>query len=638
MLTTSSFRATFPCEKKKKIDWRETRGETADLFDTERAMQPNHRRAAQMPHAPFTVLLHSSFFFPPLFFLVLSSKNNSLRRLAADTFTSNPTNAPTVPDSSTFTTFSIMTRRVGTLRVTAPPPSPSSPPHPQLCSQSPTPCPTPCLTPHTPTTNSSDPSPKPTPSNALPPPDVHTTSNRQPPLSKNLRWTAVALVSKLSSELERPSAAVADEVAHAASIDMRQRYPHRDTAPVERNTRRRVYDALKVMVAVGCIQRNAKDLRWIGVNHLRHPAYSAPSESQEKDNQDTSEARQSHAISVAAMRVAIHDSRRRIARKKAIAQELQHRIRAFEALHQKRMHQQEPNLPTNRKRLFEESQRFPFPLTLVKGNRPEVTHSSDRSRMRIFTSTPFSLYSETDIVTMLAEDYEMPVKKPRLSHMPRSPRPSQNEAAKQECHIVDIKSHTVAVHRISIPKSTTTTQGESGEYPGPPTGNDHLGDEMQPTSMGHKSRDEPLVVPNPAVKVEQHIAEGRDMHDEVCGFAQHSPHRRPRSPRVFEYDDDLLDDPQHRFSPVTPPVPLEFTRKSSSRDSRQAFANNSEDLICEEELSIPPLPSGDTPSGGSGNELPLSWKGDEDDPGLEHVVLEQVLTDSSSFLSPQMDR
>ena len=195
---------------------------------------------------------------------------------------------------------------------------------------------------------------------------------RHPPLSKNLRWTAVALVSKLQTDRERPAAAVADEVAQAATRDMLRRFPGRDVAPVERNTRRRVYDALKVMVAVGSLQRFAKRLRWIGVDHLQMPiAGQRPP-----------------------LNVQLCESRRRIGKKKALIAELNRSLAAYQSLLRLRKSTEDTVL---------EKDKLPFPLVLVKSTGVKLRFSSDRRRLQILSESSFSLYSETDVVVKMSE-------------------------------------------------------------------------------------------------------------------------------------------------------------------------------------------------------------------------------------------
>ena len=72
-------------------------------------------------------------------------------------------------------------------------------------------------------------------------------NGNSPPLcGKNLRWTAVALARKLRADRERSSTELCDEVAADAAAEARALHPGRDVSGVERNTRRRVYDAMKV--------------------------------------------------------------------------------------------------------------------------------------------------------------------------------------------------------------------------------------------------------------------------------------------------------------------------------------------------------------------------------------------------------
>lgn len=189
-----------------------------------------------------------------------------------------------------------------------------------------------------------------------------------PPFSKNLRWTAVTVVQSLTNVTPplRPCAQVTDEVAVAALRDMRQKYPHRDLHAVERNARRRVYDALKVMTAVGSIQRRGKSLKWMGVQHL--------------------------VGDVHALKNTVMNKRLVILRKRDRLQAILQRVVAFRQNVERRT--LDNDTPTIHKKL-----RFPF--ILLKGVKPSIVRSSDRKRLNLNMKQSFHLFSETDVVTML---------------------------------------------------------------------------------------------------------------------------------------------------------------------------------------------------------------------------------------------
>lgn len=308
-----------------------------------------------------------------------------------------------------------MTHRVGNLRVIAPPPSTTPSPTPSPTLPNPHPSsprqPPPAITTAshtTPTAHSCHtlpPATSPPVSSALSDsthaPDLTSlpAKPREIPLGKNLRWTAVALAAKLSAEHERPSAAVADEIALSASKDLQRTNPERDAAAVERNTRRRVYDALKVMVAAGCIQREGKALRWIGVEDLR-PGGPLKDKCPEP----------------ARLRVTICESRRRLSRKRAMQRELENRIAAFERLVKRRADEAAAGLSPPPGCIH-------FPMVVVKAVDPQVSYSSDRKRMRVSTPDKFCIYTESDLVVMLTERRrsrgQAPSKKPRVTKKSR---------------------------------------------------------------------------------------------------------------------------------------------------------------------------------------------------------------------------
>lgn len=204
------------------------------------------------------------------------------------------------------------------------------------------------------------------------------TKSRDTPQGKNLRWTAVALVNKLSQERELLSSAVADDIALAASNDLLRAHPNRDAAAIERNTRRRVYDALKVMVAAGCVQKEGKALRWIGVDDLRRASCNAPN------------------LKQTAVRVAICKSRRSIAQKRGDLHDIQMRVAAF----QRFLSQRQGDFSDTAQSYDD---RLQFPFILVKAKDPNISFTPGKRRVRIDTHSEFKLYSETDLVCLMAD-------------------------------------------------------------------------------------------------------------------------------------------------------------------------------------------------------------------------------------------
>lgn len=253
-----------------------------------------------------------------------------------------------------------MTRPIGNHRVTAPPPSSSCP-----------------------ISNS--------PRHRSP-----STKTRDTPQGKNLRWTAIALVDKLSRDRELLSSVVADEIALAASDDLLLAHPNRDAAAVERNTRRRVYDALKVMVAAGCVQKEGKALRWIGVDDLRQGSCNVPHPRQ------------------TTIRVSICKVRRSIANKKGILSDIQKRITAFQRFLSRRQENAFAPVPTENK--------LQFPFVLVKAKTPIVTYSPGKKRVRVNTPSKFKLYSESDLICMMVERRKSRIATKKRSRVSRNAR------------------------------------------------------------------------------------------------------------------------------------------------------------------------------------------------------------------------
>ena len=209
---------------------------------------------------------------------------------------------------------------------------------------------------------------------------------------KNLRWTAVALAAKMRRERERLSLHVADEVAAEAARETRLSHPSKDVSSVERNTRRRVYDALKVMVAVGVIRRFGKSLTWVGYSHHHQQKQQ---HQQQKQQQSCEKERNGTAGNDcvnedgSATKSDISEIRAAITTKRANAQRLRTAIASLEAL----TSAHPPSSPDCA---------LSLPFILVRGAKvKQLLASSTRDRMRIRLDGAFRLYSETDIAQLL---------------------------------------------------------------------------------------------------------------------------------------------------------------------------------------------------------------------------------------------
>lgn len=245
---------------------------------------------------------------------------------------------------------------------------------------------------------------------ASPPAGALARGGRSPPLGKrsarpptsahcgkNLRWTTIALARKMSADGERLSLHVADEVAAEAAAEALAASPGRDVAAIERNTRRRVYDALKVMVAVGAIARSGKSLRWVGVAGLRAAGKppSSPAGRAAPLARARAGARKAHAV--------LLGKRRR-------AHELAGQLAAFED------HRKARRAMNGKKGGGAGLQvRFPFVLIAARGL-PEAGVGDDHGKVQLRFERPFGLFAETDIVTLLA------TKNPSRARRPRSSR------------------------------------------------------------------------------------------------------------------------------------------------------------------------------------------------------------------------
>lgn len=209
-------------------------------------------------------------------------------------------------------------------------------------------------------------------------------------------------MSILSEDEEQSAATVADRIVRTACEDAETQHPGRDAVPIERNARRRVYDALKVMVSVGSVQRDAKRLRWIGVDHI----------------QDKSACLQNKAASkYSQLKIAICKARTTIGRKKAMAEELQRRIDAFHIVQVRRRTEQSSQSHKQRRAMLH---KFYFPLMFINAKDPAVTLSRGRAVVRVDTTAPFTLFSETDVVCRLAERYAPGAKRVRRNRAARA--------------------------------------------------------------------------------------------------------------------------------------------------------------------------------------------------------------------------
>lgn len=304
-------------------------------------------------------------------------------------------------------------------------------------------------------------------------------SVRQPPASKNLRWTASVVHSLLSShpslthDANLIAARVAALASHAAvnvfpsesqglskpnasssnldelissgcnkdlPKDKRKRKKKlsipdipilssdaqawSSISAVERNARRRVYDTLKVMASAGCLLKQGKHISWIGVDYLRRPFSHPP-------------------LRPAAVHpgVAVCFKRYSIARKRIMLAEFQRRIRAFSQLHHQGSRTTDPfNAPApngesadctsaqgalskpgignKRRRTQAPPPRLDFPFLLIRAGNPEVLCSPDRHFIQVTARHSLKLFSETDVVCLLAERRLSASKKLRKTVLP----------------------------------------------------------------------------------------------------------------------------------------------------------------------------------------------------------------------------
>lgn len=235
-----------------------------------------------------------------------------------------------------------------------------------------------------------------------PPPNEATNAKATTMCGKNLRWTAVALARKMAEVRERPSSLVCDEVAADAAAEARALHPSCDVHAVERNTRRRVYDALKVMCALGCITRveKTKTLVWVGPY-----AAARRGEQQQQNTKPQSPAAKELAEKVASARASV-------GRKRARARQLCAALSNYDA-HVKRRRVAGDS---------DDSTRLSFPFVLTAGVAPvKMPESADSVRLSF--PKPVNIYTETDVVALLAprpKSRRLKLKRPRVS-CPQTP-------------------------------------------------------------------------------------------------------------------------------------------------------------------------------------------------------------------------
>jgi len=177
----------------------------------------------------------------------------------------------------------------------------------------------------------------------------------------------------MREEVHRPSSVVCDEVAADAAAEARAAHPGRDVSAVERNTRRRVYDALKVMCALGCIRRHEnKYLYWVGLQAIS-PSFSRP--------------RTIHKIHYNAE---IAQLRKNIGRKRKKARELGAALAAFDQLKKR-------NVAHSRN--GDDLKIISFPFVLVAGN--PVSQNVKNDAVTLEYVQPVDVYTEAAIVQML---------------------------------------------------------------------------------------------------------------------------------------------------------------------------------------------------------------------------------------------
>ncbi len=254
---------------------------------------------------------------------------------------------------------------------------------------------------------------------------------------KNLRWTAVALARKMAQVRERESTIVCDEVAADAAAEARAMHPSCDVHAVERNTRRRVYDALKVMCALGCISRveKTKTLIWVG-----------PYAAKRKEKKPLSPAAKELADKVAKTRASI-------GRKRAQARQLCATLSNYDVHMERRRAAGD----------VDNSARIAFPFVLTAGAAPvHLPEPSDRVRLHF--PKQVNIYTETDVVALLAP-------RPK-SRRPRMKRP-----------------------RVICPESTPVTKVKSGALvTSPATAERHVVPPTPPPALSLHHEDDALNV------------------------------------------------------------------------------------------------------------------------------------------------
>lgn len=227
--------------------------------------------------------------------------------------------------------------------------------------------------------------------------------------AKNLRWTSVALCEKMRREKTGISSQVADEVAAEAAAQVKEVHPEREVSHVERNTRRRVYDALKVLVAIGCIDRDTKSLQWIGVDHVRnlwmddvpteaeyaamglsrsYPGIGGNRKGEDVVKSDNEEEKRQRHMENRNMRI-------RIGAKKTIAKRLAKQISTYEAV---RKRKREQNAPVDKN-----MQSIGFPMLVIKGKPEAIKVANKYHRVTTLHKAKPRVYTEADIVNLMCE-------------------------------------------------------------------------------------------------------------------------------------------------------------------------------------------------------------------------------------------
>lgn len=164
------------------------------------------------------------------------------------------------------------------------------------------------------------------------------------------------------------------------------------------------------MEAAGCIQRDGKSLRWLGIHDLaRHPTISfSPKSSHQQHQHPHSDQQRIDLRKAADLRVAICEARRRIARKRAAHAELRASVTAFERFQARKTDQpDESSSSASHSPADRPHRHLSFPFVLVRyidqTRQPIVKYSREKDTALLTFPVTFRLYSETDVVRMLGE-------------------------------------------------------------------------------------------------------------------------------------------------------------------------------------------------------------------------------------------